>query len=109
MRNWPCWKPVSDPVKTYVYGFRALLADMSFAGIVGLNWSGNLQVTHFLQSGFGEHGVIFGIGEKGATFSFSGGGGTATICMMLMRVWMDPLWGGGLALGYGVLVRSSAC
>jgi hypothetical protein len=65
---------VSDPVEAHVDGFGAALfysvvGNARCTGVVGLDWSGWLWMSH-LSEGGPEPGTIFGIVEEGAEFGF---------------------------------------
>ncbi len=69
---------VTDPIEPHVHGPRAALADggiydVKSGGVVGLNWSGQLRMPHFLESRTEDFGGL-AVYEEGTNFGFGGRG-----------------------------------
>ena len=69
---------ISDPIKSHVHCFgtslfNGLVADAGCAGVVGLDGSGGLRMTHVFEGG-AKHGNFLAIVEQCCEFSFGGGG-----------------------------------
>ena len=69
---------ISDPIKSHVHCFGTtlfdgLVADAGCTGVVGLNGSGGLRVTHVFEGG-AKHSSFLAIVEQCCEFSFGGGG-----------------------------------